>query len=289
VTEHGPLHIAIDRRAQRTVLATVQGHRVIDTRRVEHGPEAAENQLAAGLAVLMARAPGPVVGLAGVWRHHAENPMLADLQELVAALGARTSLPTWCLPHGAALALGEWLRAPADGPLAVLAQDVSVAGGVVLDAKLCAPAHLDLGHLSVDANGLKCACGARGCLHGYASETALQEMASDFDVTLEVPSAIDWQVLMASELALRQVELARFASVLGHRAGRAIGIAAARLADTFGVVEVRVRTRHPDLWRVLAPTAIATASQVAGARAPRLVAAHPSEDAFFVGAVAGRP
>lgn len=293
------LRVAIDVRAGRSVLATVlrstesRPWRVIDTRRVEHGPLCLEiaGLLAQSLDVLVARAPGPVLGIAGVYRHAARLQTVEpnEFNGLIAELGERTSLPSWSLPYGAALALGEWLRAPCDGPLAVLAQDVGMAGGVVVDGKLFAPTRLDLGHLPVFGDGIKCACGARGCLHAYASETALQQMARDFDVTLEEPSATDWQVLMASELALRQTELARFSRVLGDRAGRAIGVAAASLADTFGVVEVRVRTRHPNLWQVLAPAAEAAARSVAGPRAPRLLAAHGSEDAFFVGAAAADP
>jgi hypothetical protein len=75
-------------------------------------------------------------------------------------------------------------------------------------------------------------------------------------------------------------------TVITARAGRALGLAAARLADAFGVVEVRVRTRHPDHWRVQAPAAQRALCDVAGPRAPRLVAAHSGEDAYFVGAVA---
>ena len=288
MTEPTPLHVAMDVRAGRTVLATVQADRVIDTRRLEHGPLPSPALLAEGLAVLCARAPGPIAGLAGIWRH-TERLGVADpgaFSDLLSDVAERAGLPSSFVPHGAALALGEWLRAPSAGPLGALTLDVGVAGGVVIDGRLFAPHRLDLGHLSVAAEGCKCACSARGCLHGYASEWALQQLARDFDVTLEEPSAVDWQVLMASELAARRHELARFANVLGNRSGRAIGIAAAHLADTFGVVEVRVRTRHPDLWRLLAPAADDAARQVSGTRAPELSAADASEDAFFTGAVA---
>ncbi len=282
-----PLHIVLDGRAGRTVLATVQRDRVIDTRRLEHPLLGHAAVLAQSVAVLRERAPGPVAGVAGVWRHAArlQQADAAAFAQAVAEIGRLTALPTTVLPLGAALAVGEWRRAPAAGPLAVLALDVGVAGGVVLAGASFDPWRLDLGHWTVQADGAKCTCGARGCLELFASELAQQELARDLDLSLEEPSATDWQTLMDAHLAQLQRDGVRSTQVLTLRAGWAIGLAAARLADTFGVVELRVRTRHPDLWQVLAAPARAAALQVAGPYAPVLAAADPGEDAFFVGAV----
>ena len=283
-----PLHVAMDVRAGRTVLATVQRDRVIDLRRLEHGPDVHADVLADGVAVLRGRAPGVVAGIAGIWRHR-DRLGVADAQPfaaLLADVGARAGLPTWWLPHGAALAWGESLRAPVAGPLAVFALDVTAAGGVICAGRAFDPLRLDLGHLSVRADGLKCSCGARGCVHAYASETALQELARDIDLSLEAPSAIDWQTLMDSHLSGFQSESPQETKLLARRAGWAVGIAASQLVDAFGVVEVRVRTRHPDQWRVLAPAAQTAVDQVCGPRAPKLAAADAGEDAFFTGAVA---
>ena len=114
MTDAQPLHLAIDVRAGRTVLATVQGGRVIDMRRREHGVQPDAAQLAADVAVLVERAPGEVRGLAGVWRHGQRlgtaDP--GDFAALIAAIGQHAALPTSWLPSGAALALGEWQRVP---------------------------------------------------------------------------------------------------------------------------------------------------------------------------------
>ncbi len=288
MTDAQPLHLAIDVRAGRTVLATVQGGRVIDMRRREHGVQPDAAQLAADVAVLVERAPGEVRGLAGVWRHGQRlgtaDP--GDFAALIAAIGQHAALPTSWLPSGAALALGEWQRVPCHGPLGVFALDVGMAGGVVIAGQAFAPLRLDLGHLNVDVNGLKCACGGRGCLHAYASETALQELSRDFEMSLEQPSAIDRQTIMSAHLAEMQRAGIGPTHVLTDRAGWAIGVAAARLQEAFGVVEVRVRTRHPELWQVLAPSAEAAVRQICGPRAPQFTPADPGEDGFFVGAVA---
>ncbi len=283
-----PLHIAADVRVSRTVLATVQNGRVMDTRRVEHGEERTAALLAEGVAVLRERAPGRVVGLAAIWRH-TERLGVADPSAFVALLaevGERSALPTSWLPHGAALTLGEALRARPQGRLAVLTVDAGVAGGVLISGQLVDPLRLDPGHWSVDPGGPKCPCGARGCLQTFAGESAIEDLSRDLEPPFETPSTNDWQSLKNARLAVIRRDLIGSAELLRVHAGRAIGLAAGQLADAFGVVEVRVRTRHPDLWHLLAPPAEAALRQVAGVHAPKLSAADPSEDGFFTGAVA---
>lgn len=51
-----------------------------------------------------------------------------------------------------------------------------VGGGIVLDGKLVEgfmSAGAEIGHMSIDANGLLCSCGNHGCFECYASATAL--------------------------------------------------------------------------------------------------------------------
>ena len=291
MTDAPRLHLAVDVRAGRTLLTTVRDDRVIDVRRLDHATPPTAASCAAELAVLRERAPGQVLGLAGVWRHTQRLGVADPLPfgALLAEVAERVALPAWWLPHGAALALGEWTRLPGHGPLAVLALDHAIAGGVVRDGVTVDPLRLDLGHIGVRADGIKCACGARGCLENYATETAMYALAGDFDLTLERSLGADWQTLADAHFAALHHDALLTTHVIAHRAGWAIGVAAAHLGDMLGVTELRVRTRHPDLWRVLAPTAHAALSQVAGDRAPALTSADPGEDAFFVGAVvAGR-
>ncbi len=92
-----------------------------------------------------------------------------------------TGLPTSVDNDAKALALAEgWLGA-ARGHPAFLAMVVStgVGGGIVLDGRL-----LDglggnaghIGHITVEPDGRRCSCGARGCLEAEASGTAIAEM-----------------------------------------------------------------------------------------------------------------
>jgi glucokinase len=51
-----------------------------------------------------------------------------------------------------------------------------VGGGIVLSNQVWRGCHDmagELGHLSVDIDGLPCSCGGRGCIEQYASATAI--------------------------------------------------------------------------------------------------------------------
>ena len=102
------------------------------------------------------------------WR---DFPLRARLAEL-------TGLPTFVDNDAKALALAEGWCGAAIGCAEYLAMVVStgVGGGIVLDGKL-----LDgrlgnaghIGHLVVEPEGRRCACGGRGCLEAEASGTAI--------------------------------------------------------------------------------------------------------------------
>lgn len=94
-------------------------------------------------------------------------------------LAAATGLPVFGDLDAKALALAEgWLGA-AQGKDNFLAMVVStgVGGGVVLDGTLLDGASGNAGHIGhviVEPNGRRCACGARGCLEAEASGTAIE-------------------------------------------------------------------------------------------------------------------
>lgn len=66
--------------------------------------------------------------------------------------------------------------------VAMLTLGTGVGGGVVLDGHIFSGGDrsgLELGHLTLVAGGLTCACGNKGCLETYASSTALARMARE--------------------------------------------------------------------------------------------------------------
>ena len=96
-------------------------------------------------------------------------------------LAAYTKLPVFGDLDAKALALAEgWLGA-AQGYSNFMAMVVSdvVSGGVVLDGQLLDGASGNagnIGHVIVEPNGRRCACGGRGCLEAEASARSIEAM-----------------------------------------------------------------------------------------------------------------
>jgi glucokinase len=98
---------------------------------------------------------------------------------LRSSLQRATSLPVYGDLDAKALALAEgWLGA-AQGHSNFLAMVVStgVGGGIVLNGQLLDGASGNAGHIGhviVEPNGRRCACGSRGCLEAEASGPAIE-------------------------------------------------------------------------------------------------------------------
>jgi len=139
-------------------------------------------------AALEGAAPGPPPALVGVgcggpmaaggvdvsplnipaWRRFPLRDRLAEL----------TGLPTFVDNDAKALAVGEGWVGAAAGESDFLAMVVStgVGGGIVLDGRLLDGASGNAGHIGhvvVEPDGRRCACGGRGCLEAEASGTAI--------------------------------------------------------------------------------------------------------------------
>lgn len=93
-------------------------------------------------------------------------------------LAQRTGLVTVVDNDAKALALGEgWVGAAAGEPnFLAMVVSTGVGGGVVLDGRLLDGAAGNAGHIGhviVEPDGRRCACGGRGCLEAEASGTAI--------------------------------------------------------------------------------------------------------------------
>ncbi len=93
----------------------------------------------------------------------------------------KTGLPTFLLNDVRAITYGEWLYGAGRGvdTMACFAVGTGIGGGLVINGRL----HLgigetagELGHQTIDFNGLECGCGNRGCLEAYASGPAIAAM-----------------------------------------------------------------------------------------------------------------
>ena len=80
-----------------------------------------------------------------------------------------------------AWALGEFWRGAASGHrnVVLLTLGTGVGGGLIVDGKLVhgrSGMAAELGHITVEPNGIPCDCGSLGCLESYASASGLQRL-----------------------------------------------------------------------------------------------------------------
>jgi len=69
-----------------------------------------------------------------------------------------------------------------------------VGGGIVMDGKLARGANGfagELGHMVIDANGLPCPCGKRGCWERYASGSGLGRVAREAAHARQIPVVVE--------------------------------------------------------------------------------------------------
>jgi glucokinase len=122
--------------------------------------------------------PGIVDAASGVIRY--ATPALPGWTglRLSASLAASVALPVVVHNDGQATAQGEWVVGAAAGCTDALVVTVGtgVGGGIIAGGRLLLGHEGSagrIGHLSVDADGRWCWCGARGCVEQYVSGTAI--------------------------------------------------------------------------------------------------------------------
>jgi len=97
---------------------------------------------------------------------------------LAKTIKEKTGIVTYVLNDASAAALGEQRFGIGQGVknLVLFTVGTGTGGGVIIDGKLYLGARGgagEFGHMTVEAQGLKCGCGNIGCLEIYASGTAL--------------------------------------------------------------------------------------------------------------------
>lgn len=186
---------------------------------------------------------------------------------LSARLGELTELPVHGELDAKALALAEGWMGAAVGKENFMAMVVStgVGGGIVLDGQL-----LDgrtgnaghVGHVVVEPNGRRCACGSRGCLEAEASGPAIEA------ITGRPPSEPSYEIM--------------------QRTGRLVGTAVASVCNLLDldlvVVGGSVALGFGATFFNSAQDALATHSRLAFSRGTRIVPARLGDHGPLVGA-----
>ncbi|MHB8105264.1 MAG: ROK family protein [Dehalococcoidales bacterium] len=96
----------------------------------------------------------------------------------------KTGIITYVINDASAAALGEQRYGAGKGTknLVLLTSGTGIGGGIIIDGQLYLGKDGgagELGHMTVEAEGLKCGCGNTGCLEMYSSGTAVQNDAID--------------------------------------------------------------------------------------------------------------
>jgi glucokinase len=182
-------------------------------------------------------------------------------------LAEHTGLPVWVDNDAKALALGEGRFGAARGHDHFIGMVVStgVGGGIVLDGRLLDGADANAGHIGhvvVEPDGRRCACGARGCVEAEASGTAIAAITGR--PPAEAPP----------ELRARA----------GTLVGRAIANVATLLDLDLAVVAGSVALGYGEAFFAAAQAEIDARCRIEFARGTRIVPAQLGRDAPIIGA-----
>ena len=163
--------------------------RVVESRQIptqaDAGPEAAQARILACIAALqqahgLESAAMRALGMDSAGIIDSSNNLVLDAPNLrswqryplAARLGAALGVPAFLENDVNAMAYGEWHCGAGRGvrDLLCLTLGTGVGGGLVLNGELyrgAGGAAGEVGHMSLDRNGPRCACGNFGCLERY--------------------------------------------------------------------------------------------------------------------------
>ncbi len=172
--------------------------------------------------------------LPGTWPH-------IPLQNTIASL---TGLPVALLNDVRSITIGEWQFGAGRGldTIAVFAIGTGIGGGLVINGQL----HFgiggtggELGHTTIDYNGIKCGCGSQGCLEAYASGPAIAAMgmkAVAQGLTTQIGEMCGYDLnRITPELIAKAAQAGdEIAKDIYEKAGFYIGIAAANICVAMG-------------------------------------------------------
>lgn len=121
--------------------------------------------------------------LAGNWKNVRAVELLSTAVNLPGMQCDRLQDSIYLINDARAMTFGEWKHGAGRGvaTMACLTLGTGIGGGVVVNGQLLWGVNGtlgELGHQIVEADGLACACGGRGCLEAYASGTAIAAFAA---------------------------------------------------------------------------------------------------------------
>lgn len=159
-------------------------------------------------------------------------------------------------------ALGEkWLGiASRVDDMCMLTLGTGVGGGLVFEGKIwhgMTGMAGELGHTTVDPQGVKCGCGNQGCLEQYASATAVKRMALEAIARGDAPELAtamnrdpEFSAKAIYQMAAQGDEPAR---QIFRTVGQSIGIALANVINIFNLPMYVIGGGVANAWDAFAP------------------------------------
>jgi glucokinase len=191
-------------------------------------------------------------------------------------------------------ALGEhWLGAGKQvDHLMILTLGTGVGGGLVLNGRIWAGMTGmagEVGHSTVEPDGVQCGCGNRGCLEQYASATAVVRMAKEAisagasGLQLAASSDAEFSARAIYNLAIQGDEDAK---KIFHQVGRSLGIVLSNLVNVLNLPMYVIGGGASSAWEAFAPSIfeeLRRRSMVYAATAPDSLASESTGDSGKVG------
>ncbi len=182
---------------------------------------------------------GPLDPMAGIIQSPLSLPGWDDIP-LVAIVERALGRPAVVENDATACALAEFRfgigRERGARHLVYLTISTGVGGGLVLDGRLyrgAAGNAGELGHLTIDYLGRRCACGRRGCLEAYASGTNIALRAREALATGQPSSLASLPVVRAEDVAAAAAQGDALASAIWDETTAMLGSAIANILDVF--------------------------------------------------------
>lgn len=241
---------------------------------VKQGRERVVNDMCAAITELRGRLqsaqllgigigmPGVINLATGMVRQSPNLPGWSDFpvrDDIERRLGARVILEN----DANAAALGEkWVGAGKDvSGLCILTLGTGIGGGLILDGQIWHGKDGmggELGHMSIDPNGLLCNCGNLGCIEAYASATGIMRMATTAIRVGRSPE-LERAAEQAGELTAEMVyfkakEGDPVALEIFDLVGRSLGVAVSNLINAFNLPLYVLGGGVARGWDAFAPT-----------------------------------
>ncbi len=147
----------------------------------------------------------------------------------------------------------------------ILTLGTGIGGGIVINNRLLSVAS-EIGHMSINANGLPCACGSIGCLEAYASasaisSTAISEIERGKESILKDLYSGNLYKITTEDIYNAALEGDSLSRMVLKEAGRNLGIGIANIINIFSPEAVILTGGLLGAWNIYIDSAIKEASK----------------------------